>query len=279
MPLPPSKNTSQEIDGNHSIPDFEAVDRIIANLSEEFRIDAVDKLGELSNQVSRALEGKADPELLSIIRRETHNLKGLGASYGYPAITVISQRLENYLTDVEALDDHRLSDMLPFFDRMQDIADSGENPSDEALRLIVRSLPAKVMESETKVVVSNLEVLLVASSRILGRAVEGQLIKRGYRVVTVKSPLEIFETAVRTRPDMIIASAMMDGLNGIDLARALKAMSVTQSIRFVLLTSFEADNPILRACPQNVALLRHDRDLDAEMSQVIEKFDWATQSV
>ena len=123
-------------------------------------------------------------------------------------------------------------------------------------------------------IASDLEILLVTSSRILGRAVEGELTRRGYRVVTVKSSLDVFETAVRTRPDLIIASAIMDGVSGIDLARALQVMRPTSGLRFALLTSFDANHPELRQLPDDVALVHHDRDMDNELTAALEKFGW-----
>jgi len=91
----------------------------------------------------------------------------------------------------------------------------------------VSTLPAKGAAEEYFKEVSNLEILLVAGSRIVRRAIEEELSKHGFRVVTVDSPIDVFETVIRTRPDMVIASAMMDKISGIDLARDPKSMTTT----------------------------------------------------
>ena len=250
-----------------------AADAIIANLTQEFLMDAVDRLGELGILVEKAISGQVDSvAAMADIRRETHTLKGMGGSYGFPAISVIAHRLENYLADLDIITIRQFEDVLRFFDRMQDIADSGKNPDDETLSRIVRALPAKGGAEEDFQAVGDREFLLVAGSRIVGRAVERGLYKRGYRVVTVNSPIEVFEHAVRAKPDMIIASAVMDRISGIDLAKALGAMVVTRDIPFVLLTSFDAAHPELRQLPGDVMLLHHDQDVDAEISKVIERF-------
>ena len=44
---------------------------------------------------------------------------------------------------------------------------------------------------------------------------------------------------------MVIASAVMDGIGGVDLALAFSAMSATRDIPFVLLTGFQRSHPEL----------------------------------
>ena len=68
---------------------------------------------------------------------------------------------------------------------------------------------------------------------------------------------------------MVIASAVMDKISGIDLARALKSMTATRHIPFALLTSFDAKHPELRQLPDDVALVHHDRDNNAELDEAV----------
>lgn len=250
--------------------DFGAIDDLVANLAGEFLVDTVDTLGTLDQLVSETHAGKVDAGYtLRAIRREIHTLKGQGGSFGFPSLTVISYRLENYLADLTALTERQLNDIHKFLDRLHEIVDSGVNPEDEEVSKIVRTLPAKGSAMDDFQEVGNLEILLVAGSRIVRRAIEGELNKRGFRVVTVESPIDVFETVIRTRPDMIIASAIMDKISGIDLARALKAMTKTRDIPFALLTSFDASHPELRELPEEVSLVHHDRDINAELDEAM----------
>ena len=250
--------------------DFSAIDDLVAHLAQDFLVDAVEMLGNLGLLVSETHQGKVDTGYtLQTVRREIHTVKGQGGSFGFPSLTVIAHRLENYLVDLETLKTRQLDDVLKFLDRMQEIAESGVNPEDDAVSAIVRTLPAKGAAEDGFQEVGNLEILLVAGSRIVRRAVEGELNKRGFRVVTVESPIDVFETVIRTRPDMVIASAMMDKISGIDLARALKSMVATHHIPFALLTSFDASHPELRHLPDDVALVHHDRDINAELDEAL----------
>jgi CheY-like chemotaxis protein/HPt (histidine-containing phosphotransfer) domain-containing protein len=245
--------------------------RIIRELGQEFLVETADNLEDLTQLVGAVRTGNVDASSgLMDIRRVTHNMKGMGASFGFPSITLVSHRLEDYLTGLATLDSRHLDDVQAFFDAMQDIVEAGENPSNDDLARVVRRLPAKGSADAAFKAISHHEVLLVASSAVLGLAVEAQLHSRGYRVVTVKTPIDAFEMVIRTRPDMIIASAVMEGVSGIDLARAFGAMTTTRDIPFVLLTSFTRSHPELKDLPETSALIHHDRDLDAEVSSVLE---------
>jgi CheY-like chemotaxis protein len=249
------------------------IDKIIQSLSGEFLDDSGDVLQNLLVLLERVEKGVSSAtEALLALRRETHSLKGLGGSFGFPSITLIAHRLEDYVVDLEELDTHHLNDTRTFIEAMQDVVESRTNPTDEACSKILRQLPAKGSTDKNFLVQVDLEVLLITSSQILRSAVEAQLHSRGYRVITLRSPLTAFETVIRSRPDMIIASAVMDGIGGVDLGRAFYTMSATRDIPFVLLTSFERTHPELNDLPSGIHLLRHDLDLYDEMDHALGAF-------
>lgn len=260
-----------------STPDFDQIENIIHDLGQEYLVDVAETLLTLSEVVERTRNETAEAaQALLTIRREAHNLKGLGGSFGFPSITLIAHRLENYLSGLDDLKTHQLDDVLAFLDAMQDIVDRAAEPGDDDVSRIVRSLPAKGAAKEDFQPTSDLEILLVAASSVLGHAVETKLNDLGFRVVTVKSSIDAFETAIRARPDMIIASAVMKNVGGVDLARAFQAMTVTREIPFVLLTSFDRDHAELRELPDSVGLIHHDRDLDNEIVSTIDQFGLST---
>ena len=128
---------------------FGAIDDLIANLAHEFLVDAVGTLGNLGLLVSETQQGTVDPGYtLQTVRREIHTLKGLGSTYGFPSITVIAHRLDNYLVDLETPNTRQLDDVYKFLDRMQEITEGGVNPDDDEVSKIVRTLPAKTAEED-----------------------------------------------------------------------------------------------------------------------------------
>ncbi len=70
---------------------------------------------------------------------------------------------------------------------------------------------------------------------------------------------------------MIIASAMMEAVSGINLARAFSTMGSTSKIPFVLLTSFGRGHAELRGLPEDFRILRHDQDLDGEITELMQQ--------
>ena len=99
--------------------DFGAIDDLVSNLAQEFLVDSVETLGNLGLLVSETHDGKVDGGYtLQTVRREIHTLKGQGSSFGFPSITAIAHRLENYLVDLETLETRQLDDVLIFLDRL-----------------------------------------------------------------------------------------------------------------------------------------------------------------
>ena len=76
------------------------------------------------------------------------------------------------------------------------------------------------------------------------------------RVTILQNSFQAIEMAVRTVPDYIIVSGVLDELSGIDLASAFSAMPTTQKIPVSLLTSMDANSHELKKLPPVVSLIR-----------------------
>lgn len=253
------------------------VDKIMAGLRQEFIVDAGDTLEGLFARLeeNRTGHGSDAVDLLKTLLRDTHTLKGQGGSFDFPSITMIAHRLEDYLAGIGALESHHIVDTQKFISAMMRILESAADPGDAVCSQILRGLPAKGSAKADFLPESNYEVMLVASTTVLSRAVEQILNSRGLRVVMLKSPLTAFETAIRSRPDLVIASAMMEGISGIDLARAFASMTATRDIPFALLTSFDRANTELKGLPETVPTIRHDQDVDGQIGEMLDRLDAA----
>ena len=229
------------------------LDDVLEKLREEFVVDAGDILDRLFSQLGDVERG-ADPapqETLKTLRREAHTFKGQGSSFDLPSISMIAHRLEGYLEGV--------------------ILEEGVDPGTEACSGILRGLPAKGASKADFMPSHDYEVLVIVPNSVLLHAIEQVLNSRGLRVVTLRTPTSAFETAVLCKPDLIIASAVMKGLSGIDLACAFSAMAPTRDIPFALLTSFDRDSSELRALPEECPTIRHDQDIDGQVSAVLDR--------
>lgn len=245
-------------------------EEVFAGLRTEFRVDAQDCLGRLETQLDGVRKkATAASAALSDLCREVHTLKGSGSSFGFPTVTVIAHRLENYISGVPGLDGTAIDDILVYLDRMRDILEDDEDGDDRTAD-IVRTLPVHSADSMPEMDGTDLEVLLVPSTPIIGRAVEGEFRLHGCRVTTLDEPIGAFEMAIRTRPDIVIASAVSRDVSGADMAAAFRAMKATRGIVFALLTSFPRSHPELRDVPEDIMLIRHDQDLAGGINELCE---------
>lgn len=253
-----------------------AFEEVFAKLRTEFRVDAQDCLARLEGDLERVRKKTVTASsCLSELCREIHSLKGSGGSFGYPTITVIAHRLESYITGISGLDDGAIDDILAFLDRMRDILD-GDDDDDEKTSKMVRALPVQTIDRMPEIDGPDLEVLLVPSTPIIGRAVEGEFKLQGCRVTMIKNPLEAFAMAIHTRPDVVVASAISKDISGADLAAAFRAMKATQNITFALLTSFPRSHPELKDLPAEIVLLRHDQDMHSEIAKLRDRLTQKT---
>ena len=75
-------------------------DEMMKTLQVEVHDDATDRLNEMIAILDRMAEQGPNDGDLSAFRRLAHNLKGLGGSFGYPAMSQIAHRLESYVADM-----------------------------------------------------------------------------------------------------------------------------------------------------------------------------------
>ena len=247
---------------------------IMAQLREEFLAHGQMRLEILDACiVSLSAPGGGDADRLVTFRREVHNLKGAGGTYGFPSISLIAHRLEDYLSSAGNPTAKQLGDLQVFVDRLSAIIDDGVEPDDDATNTILRALPIHTDFDPAKVVQRDVEVLLVTPSRSIGKMVARELQACGYRIVTAQTPSMAFDIVVRTRPDMIITSAVLNPVSGVDLVRVFAAMALTEAIPIAVLTSFAHNHHDLQRLPAGAAIIRLDDHLKDDLATVIVDFE------
>lgn len=244
-------------------------------LRVEFMDDARDRLEvmyQALNAVSRGERTGAD--VMGVVRIECHNLKGMGTSFGFPVVSLIAHRLEDYLGGLRELNEQRhISDVQIFLDRVSEMVDRPNQPAVAETNQIIRSLPVRYQFDIADVEVRNVEVMLVTPSKVVARKVEGELAACGFRVVRVVDPIESISLAVRVPPDFVMASMVMDGLSGLDLIRGLRAMSLTKDVPMALLTSLDLNHPSLKEIPAGVAVIRAGEHFGEDFAEAVARFN------
>ena len=90
--------------------------------------------------------------------------------------------------------------------------------------------------------------MLIVDDEVLNRdLLEQELQDAGYRTVSAGSGEEALDLAARSRPDLILLDALMDGLDGFATCEQLKAADATRAVPVIFLTSLSDTEIKLRA--------------------------------
>ena len=234
------------------------LEEIIRNLQAEFRDDAAERLADMTAALDQMAKSGPREELLSSFRRQAHNLKGMGGSFGFPAISEIAHRLESYLNDLATWNTGDAGELQRFIDKMSEILDLATQPSDGEIAAVLRTLPVHRPPdfSEQDIQIKNVEILLVTPAKAVAKLLSQQMMACGFRVHAVHDPIEGLVSALRFRPEMVITSQEMKGMSGVDLVCALKVVAATSRVPCAILTSHGSEASAFAALPPGVSILR-----------------------
>lgn len=246
------------------------VGQLLQTLKLEFRDSASDILATLNDHlqaVARDRGGSA--ELIEALRRNSHNLRGFAGTVGYALLGQIAFRLEDYLGELDSLDSRQQSDVQHFLDRMSDVLDGNLDGASEAQ--VLRTLPAASQFDPLEVTKLDMQVVLVMPRDLAANIMRREIEACGYATVVVASPFDAIELITRSEPDLVLVSAVLDGLNGTDLACALRVMPATRHIPLVLTTSLADENRLLHDLPRDVPVVHKGKRFSDDFADALER--------
>ncbi len=235
-------------------------DDILTMLRGEFVGEAEDNLNEIEILLQNLRANSEDPsDAIVKIQRPAHSLKGSSSVAEFPLVCVIMHRLEDYLAPIKKLEPQHIEDIQVFVDLAREYSAVDFDQTSVSTADLARQLPQRPSQAEQAQAASEgrkIEALMVIKEKTAGMIFERELSAAGMRVTTVRSSFEAFEMIVRTKPDLVIVSGVIDELSGIDIASAIKAMQPTKHIPVCLLTSYERDHHELASLPETVLLIQ-----------------------
>ncbi len=233
-----------------------SLEEIVGGLREEFiseTNDALEGLRLLLEQ-TRSHQHPSD-DFINETRKIAHILVGQGANVGMRLVSTVAHRLEVYLDACEPLTEQAINDIEEYIDTLGDIIQGKINRDTDASEL-VRTLPPKTNFEVGEVEIRNTEVLLVMLDGTATKFVEREMQQCGYRVSNVASPFDALPLIIQTKPELVVISAVLPDLSGIDLAIALSSMPETRNMPLALITSFPRDHESLRFLPDSVPVIQ-----------------------
>ena len=217
----------------------------------------------LSNQTLTASES------LDELREFAFHLKGQSHNFGLSVINAVAHRMQDYFSVLSAFGERDLVNARAFLDVLTDMVD-GAVPADADPSEVVRGLPAKPGVDIGDIQALDIEVLLVMPPGTAARLVQRELQECGYRVSTVASAYDALPLVVRTKPNMVIISAVIDELSGTALATALTSMTETRNIPVALITSFDKDHESLRHLPDSVPIIKKGQSFGDDLAEALQ---------
>ncbi|MCR9257425.1 MAG: Hpt domain-containing protein [Alphaproteobacteria bacterium] len=231
-------------------------EEIVRRLRAEFLDDVRDRISNMNVALAEIHDGQQDGEALYSIRREVHSIKGMAGAFDFPSLGIVAHRMEDFMGSGQMNGTLKVSDIQEFIDAMARVIDSGQDIAEADLIPFLRSLPQDRDFIPDNMEVLDAEVLLVASSRMVGRAVGLELKNCGFRPVLISNPFHALETAARTKPDAVVVQAVLDGVSGVEMLRCIHTLQATSDVAKVILTSFGKDDPALAGLPENTHIIR-----------------------
>lgn len=243
---------SESGNGHHN----KGASEVVEQLRQEFVEELTETLQGFDVALDAARNGHADlRKVVTDCRRAAVLFRGQASNFGMHQLATVAHRLEEYLANTPEVAPPRIwEDLQGYFDLMLRLAE-GKTAENTDPATLVRSLPAKLGFDLGDIEIRNVEVLLVMPHGAQTRFVERELQQCGYRVSMVPDTLLAFGMVVQTKPDLVIISAVMPALEGIDMAMALSAMPSTRNIPLAVITSLDKDDEALKLLPKRVPVL------------------------
>jgi CheY-like chemotaxis protein/HPt (histidine-containing phosphotransfer) domain-containing protein len=229
---------------------------VVDELRQEFVDEAVETLQGLDVTLDAARNGHVpEAQVVDEFRRAAVRLRGPAGGFGLRALATVCHRLDDYLTHAPAaLPPRTWDDLQRFLDLMLSLAE-GRLPPETDPASLVRTLPPRLGFELGDIQIRSVEVMLVMPHGAQTRYVERELQQCGYRVAVVSDTIEAFAHVVQAKPDLIVVSALMPHLDGIDLAMGLAAMPSTRNIPIAVITSLDPGDERLELLPKKIPVV------------------------
>jgi len=253
--------------------DQTTIEAILNEVRAEFiehtgeRLILVDDL--ISDMMSRS--GDSETHLLELLRH-IHSIKGQGTTFDFPTVTDVAHRLEDYIETAPELDKARLLDVQTFVDVMRRIVESRSDPSPDEVGRIFSSLPvtASATPQTEQTSIDEIHILLVMAKGAQRKIIGKELAACGFHVINSDTPVDAIRIAIAQKPDIVIASRVMEEMSGSEFAQVMNVLEATRKCRTVIATSSGSDEINAAALPKGTAVIHKGSPFIDELTDQLE---------
>ena len=233
----------------------------LVSLRREYVESAGDRLERLDELLDRLYMGAGSTDDLLEMQRDVHSLKGSAGTFGFPAISAIAHRMEDYIETSPELDGTRLNALQAFMDVIRAIITAEQDPDDETLKKILEDLPSSAQGDPKPAgfsdqTIRDIHVLLVMPRDIQRKIIGIELASCGFRVAVADQGTDAIARGLADRPDIVVTAMELSDMSGAELSQVFHTLDRLKGSRMIVMTSYDLSAPKVRALPNDVAVVR-----------------------
>lgn len=245
-------------------------DDIVANLTQEFLGESSDRLARMQVSLTNLAGAKgANREAILDLSREIHSVKGSAANFHFRTVATVAHRFEDYMSATLDQTPLPIEDYQRFVDCLSDLIELGREPDPKQSAKMQSTLPVLADFDPTSVSAKPGRALVVIRARTMGHMLSRELANCGFRAQTALDVFDAVRLSVTERPDIVLTSAVMDGISGVDLINALRSIKATADLPCAVVTSFDRDHPELAGLPKDAGVVRLGKTLSDDLGTVL----------
>ena len=245
-------------------------DDIVANLTQEFLGESSDRLARMQVSLTNLASAKGDKrETILALSREIHSVKGSAANFQFRTVATVAHRFEDHMSATLDQTPLPIEEYQQFVDCLSDLIELGREPDPKQSAKMQAKLPILADFDPTSVAAKPGRALVVIRARTMGHMLSRELANCGFRAQTALDVFDAVRLSVTERPDIVLTSAVMDGISGVDLINALRAIKATADLPCAVVTSFDRNHPELAGLPQDAGVVRLGKTLSDDLGMVL----------
>ncbi|MEQ8588074.1 MAG: Hpt domain-containing protein [Thalassobaculaceae bacterium] len=245
-------------------------DDIVANLTQEFLGESFDRLARMQVFLTNLAAAKGtDREEILGLSREVHSVKGSAANFQFRTVATVAHRFEDFMSATLDQTPLPIEDYQRFVDVLSDLIDLGREPDPKQSAQMQTKLPVLAAFDPTSVSIKPGRALVVIRARTMGHMLSRELANCGFMAQTALDAFDAIRLAVTERPDIVLTSAVMDGISGVELIAAIRSLKSTADLPCAVVTSFDRGHPELAGLPKEAGVVRLGKTLSDDLGTVL----------
>jgi len=241
--------------------------RVYGELRIEFIDESLDNLEDMEEALNNFSAHKTNAsDVLILLRQKTHTIKGLAHPFGFSLLESVAHQFESFMLQGLLFSAAEFRALQIFIDTMKECLLQIDNLAPEIQVELLENLPkAKPSPARSPTAEAPVNILIITSSRTVYKKVSGELRSVGFHIDRASNSVLGIEHTVKSQPDVVIVSDILDSMSGVDLIHAFVAMPITRNIPVILMTSFDEQNPELKKLPSYVPIIFLGSNIEDEI--------------